>query len=370
MPSLRRALVAVAALAPAIALLGSSPAAVNGTGAAATGHAADQLRRPAPIVISAPRKAQTGTAIRLVGDVVVAKKKPRVVRLAEKRGSRWKVIARTASARTGSFAFRVPAGKTAATRLFRAQAPASRGLRGLVTGGVKVRVTKKGGGSGPTIPGSPDYDAAEALPNGYDAAGSTNDWSSLFGDESVRWAPCTVIRWAYNDAGQAYGARADVTRAIAKISGVSGLKFKYVGPTTFSYRGQDNPDFPNNADLFVSWANESNFPALSGSTVGVGGGSATSAGAPALGVDFRMTDGYLTLDKGAGQITSGFNGQGWGQIMMHETLHAMGLGHAETDPDSREVMAPTATDLNYQFGAGDITGMHKIGERPADDCAW
>ena len=51
--------------------------------------------------------------------------------------------------------------------------------------------------------------------------------------------------------------------------------------------------------------------------------------------------------------------------MMHEVLHAMGLGHAQT---SQQVMAPFASDSNFQFGAGDLTGMHKIGLRPTDSC--
>ncbi|MFC6044274.1 hypothetical protein [Nocardioides hankookensis] len=371
--SVRRALVAVAALAPVVTLLGSTPSAPAAD--PTSGQDAVQLRKASPIVVSAPKTARTGTAIRFAGDVVVAKK-PRAVQLAEKRSGRWKVVARTRSARTGSFAFRLPAGTTAATRVFRAQAPAAGGLRGLVTGSLKVKVTKTSGssggtgGTGPTVPGTDDYDAAEALPNGYDAAGSKNDWSSLFGKDSVRWDPCTVITWRYNPDGEAYDARADVTRAIAKISGVSGLKFKYVGTSSFSYRGQNHPTFPDDADLFVSWASAAQYDDLQGSTVGVGGGYATSQGAAALDVDWRMANGYLTLDKGASQVASGFDGSGWGQIMMHETLHAMGLGHAASDPGSREVMAPVATSLNYRFGAGDITGMHNIGERPGDGCTW
>ena len=295
------------------------------------------------------------------------------------RAGHWKVVARTTSKRTGVFTFGVPAGKKTGTRVFRAQAGAARGLPAVHTRSVKVKITAKAGSTGPTIPAGADYDAAEALPNGYDPPGAKNDWSSLFGASSVRWDPCTVIRWRYDDNGQAYNALPDVTRAIARIAGVSGLRFKYMGASSFRYLGQKDPTFPANADLFVSWASADEYSApqgqgLDGPVVGVGGGYATSAGADALGVDWRMSDGYLTLDKGAGQVARGFDGSGWGQIMMHETLHAMGLGHAQDTrdsqdhPTSREVMAPIATDLNYQFGAGDITGMHHIGLHSSDDC--
>ncbi|GAA4718450.1 matrixin family metalloprotease [Nocardioides conyzicola] len=333
-------------------------------------HDGVRLRTTAPIVVTAPKKVTVGGRIAFVGDVVVKRKKPRPVAVAERSGGRWRVVGRATSKANGTFTVRVAAGTATGSRVFRAQAAAAHGLAAVRTGAVRVTVTKKPVSTGTEIPGTDEYDAAEALPASYDAVGPKGDWSYLFvdqhGDEqSVRWDPCPVIRWRYNAAGQEYAARADVTRAIAKISGVTGLKFKYVGSTGFRYVGQADPDFPHNADLFVSWASEKQYGQLAGGVVGTGGGLATSAGAGALDVDWRMDVGYLTLDSGAPQIARGFDGSGWGQIMMHEVLHALGLGHAQT---SQQLMAPVADDDNYQFGAGDITGMHRIGLRSTDSC--
>ena len=332
-----------------------------------------RLRKASPIVVTAPKKVTTGSRIPFVGDVVVKGKRPRPVTVAERTGGTWRVVGRATSKANGTFRVRVAAGKAVGTRVFRAQAARVRGLAALRTGVVRVKVTKKPVSTGTDIPGTDEYDAAEGLPASYAAAGPKNDWSYLFDDDeqhSVRWDPCDgqdpqVIRWRYNASGQEYHARADVTRAIAKISGVTGLKFKYVGATSFSYRGQSEAGIPGNADLFVSWANDKQYEILEDGVVGVGGGFATSQGAGELQTEWRMYAGYLTLDNGAPQVAQGFTGSGWGQIMMHEVLHAMGLGHAQ---NAQQLMAPFASDSNFQFGAGDLTGMHKIGLRPTDSC--
>ena len=117
--------------------------------------------------------------------------------------------------------------------------------------------------------------------------------------------------------------------------------------------------------MVISWASPKAMPALAGAVVGVGGASGYLIGTPGADVAVRITRGHLTLDKGAGtRLRSGFAGRGWGQVMMHEILHALGLGHAQAAPTS--CMYGTATSQNYRFGAGDITGMHEDRGRVPD----
>lgn len=304
--------------------------------------AVDGVRfRVKPINLTAPKQVKVGSRIRLSGSVIVKKRKPRVVVLTERVTGRWRPVARERTTKGGTFKVRVAAGRQAGKRVFRASAPAARGLRALRSAPLRVRVVATKPAPAPT-----------PTPSSLQEA---DDWSYLVPGGS-RWNPCSTIRWAYNAAGERYDALADVTTAFDKIAAASGLAFAYVGSTTYRYRGS-LAGFPSNADIAVGWATESELPDLAGSVVGVGGGFYLSASAND--VDWRMVRGYLTLDKG-GDVTPapGFDGPGWGQIMMHETLHSLGLGHAQL---SNQLMYPVASPRNYRFGLGDLTGMTKIG---------
>ncbi|QWF20218.1 hypothetical protein KM427_14560 [Nocardioides sp. LMS-CY] len=325
-----------------------------------------RMRASAPIVLTGPGSASTGSRVRLRGDVVTTlvrsaagkRARPRPVHLLERVGGRWKQVARTSSSRSGAFAFRVAAGNAATTRTFRAEAPASRGRAKVRSRTVRVTMTATAvdAGAWETLaPGT--MVAPEPLPADYQPAPPASDWSYLF-DEGSRWNPCAPVRWAYNPDQQTYdGAFADVVRAYARISAASGLQFQYAGRTAAGYRGADADITGASVDLVVSWATAAQFPKLSGTVVGVGGGT----GRRTLDADvrWRMVLGYLVLDAEPGMpIAPGFDGSGWGQIMQHEILHALGLGHAVTPT---QLMYGAATSRNARFGAGDLTGMTRIG---------
>jgi hypothetical protein len=332
-------------------------------------HAQDAVRllKPSPIALSAPKSVQVGARIRLDGKVVVKGKRPRRVEISELKAGRWRLAGRTMSKRDGTFSVPILAGSAGGTRVFRAEAPAARGLVGLRTGKLKVKVVKAVAATampGPVIPGNADFDDAEGLPKGYVGAGQSSDWSFLFdqpGARGSRWNPCMVINWSYNPTGAAYGALPDLRRAVAKISGVSGLKFKYQGTTSYRYLGGEHDLDGLTDQMVVGWANKNQFSDLApdqyGDAVGIGGGSAQRVSG--LDVDLQMVQGYLTLDNDPSiALARGFNGNGWGQVMMHEILHALGLGHAQ---GQSQLMFGTAGPQNFQFGAGDITGMSRVG---------
>lgn len=351
----------------AVGLEGAGPT-IAPTAAPTVVHAQDavRLRKPSPLVLSAPKTVQAGARIRFDGDVVVKARKPRRVEVAERTAGGWRLVGRSTSKRNGTFTVRIAAGSVSGTRVFRAEAPAARGLARLRTGNLKVRVAKAGTTTaqttGPVIPAGEGYDAAEGLPAGYVGAGSTSDWSYLFDTLpdrfGSRWDPCTVITWSYNPSGEAYDALPDVKRAFAKIAGVSGLRFLYVrDQEDYRYLGSDEDLDGMPEKMVVGWASASEFADLYGATVGIGGGSAhLVAGAD---VDLQLFQGYLTLDNDQSiALAPGFNSQGWGQVMMHEILHALGLGHAK---GGNQLMYGAASSQNYQFGAGDITGMTTVG---------
>ena len=224
-------------------------------------------------------------------------------------------------------------------------------------GGADVRPTAPATGSTTT---AQVQDAVRfrrsAAPAPARRAARTGDWAYLM-DGGSRWDPCGgPIGWSYNRTGQRYAARADVAKAFAKISVWSGLKFTYVGRTSYVYRGR-LAHFPRRADIAVGWANAAQLKSLAGGVVGIGG--ATARQVTDENVKWKLVKGYLTLDKGAASyVGRGFKHSGWGQIMMHEILHSLGLGHAK---HADQLMYPVASSRNYRFGAGDRTGMRRIG---------
>lgn len=338
------------------------------------GYDVIRMRASAPIVLTGPESVEAGSRLRLRGDVVtrsgrrVAGRRtlPRPVRLLERVGGRWTQVGRASSSRSGSFAFEVPAGDVAADRSFRAEASASRGRSKVRSRTVRVAVTATPAATGAgTDTGTWETLAAgstvapEPLPVGYLAEPPADDWAYLF-EQGARWNPCAPVRWAYNPAQQAYdGAFADVVRAFARVSAVSGLQFQYVGATAAGYRGSDadiTAAGPG-VDMVVSWSTATQFPRLAGTVVGIGGGTGRST--VAADVRWRMVLGYLVLDAQAGMpIAPGFETSGWGQVMQHEILHALGLGHARTPT---QLMFGSATSRNIRFGAGDLTGLARIG---------
>lgn len=319
---------------------------------------------------AARRTVVVGEKIRLRGGVVTKPRRgtaePRPIRLTERKHGRWELVATTTSTRSGAWSFRIGAGAAARTRVFRAEAPRFNRLPAARADSVRVRVVPRAATPPPVAPpsapppvtpatpsepsGSSGIVTPEYLPAGYVPLGRADDWTFLIAGGS-RWNPCEPIEWTYNPTGQGYDALADVRRAFARISGVSGLTFTYVGTSESRYLGTD-ASVDRSVDMVVGWANDTEFPRLGGSVIGIGGGFAawTRSG-------YRMTNGYLTLDNTA-VLNPGFGTYGWGLVAEHEILHALGLGHAG---ESVQLMYPMLTRATLMFGAGDVEGMQRIG---------
>src|SRR6478609_7362850 len=290
-----------------------------------------------------------GQKIRIVGSVTTRHRK-RPVMLTERKHRTWKVIARKKSTRVGAYEFRIPAGKKPGVRVFRVEAKRFHGLRAGRTRPLKVRIVK-------ALPTAPtNFDAPEYLPPGYVGGGSTTTpagWKAF--DGGARWNSCRTIRWAYNPTTQKYDALSDMRRAFARLAGISGLRFRYVGATTWRYRGGLGGFPSSRADVVVGWADPTELPALAGNVVGYGGWAGHTV--QRANVRYKIDRGYLTLDNGA-TLDPGFERVGWGSVSMHEIMHALGLDHAG---EPVQMMYPTLTDQNVNPGAGDITGLRRVG---------
>lgn len=321
------------------------------------------------IAVTVPRRVQVRTRIRVAGTVPVRSGKRRAkrpVRLAERRpNGTWRVIRRKATTRIGRFRFAVPAGKGTRARWFRVVAPERPGLARLRTGVRVVRVVARPAPpKKPTPEPAPPTPPTQPIPSipdipdpGYEPAGDPDDWSWIsLGGEPGRWNPCADITWSYNPAREATEHGFALTQeAFDRIAGYTGLRFTYVGVTDHVY-GEHVPGVTPNGEITVSWSDQTRNPQLAGGIVGIGG-----PGGWILASGLRhWTTGGMVLDRDhalrpvhdvAGDPT-------WGQVIAHELLHVLGLGHAR---GQEQVMFPSVNWTNHRFGAGDLTGMVHIG---------
>ncbi|MGO4256592.1 hypothetical protein [Marmoricola sp. RAF53] len=312
------------------------------------------------VTVAAPSSVVTGTTILIRGKVPTASRRSRVAGLYEKRGSSWVRVLKRATSRTGAFRFQVGSGSRLVTRTFQVRAPRVRGAAGTSTRVVRIAVLARG--YAPTtrppapLPVAEPYDAPAVLPASEPRPlGSATDWTWVLNEQS-RWNPCAVITWAYNPSGSRYAAAlADLQAAVAQLSARSGLRFRYVGTTSaLGGLGRANPP---GIDVVTGWTDAAHESAFRDGMSGLGGAAGYGS---VHGTGIVLSSGFLLLNNGK-SMAAGFASSGnptWGQLMTHELMHALGLGHAA---GSGQVMYPTAWSGNHRFGAGDLAGLAQIG---------
>ncbi|WP_104107609.1 matrixin family metalloprotease [Nocardioides sp. 616] len=310
----------------------------------------DGMRVPAPragpgIELRAPAQVGTGGTIVISGRIRSAPRS-RTVRLALRGPGGWQELARKRSTRAGLFRLRAFAGDVDTTLLLRVQVSAPR----LRVSTLRLRVGVVASSTGetpvaetPTSDPQTRYDPTDPT---QPASGSPSDWSYLLDTSSARWDPCAPIGWGYDEAGAYPGALLDVTTALAGVASRTGLTFAYQGTV--------------GEQLNISWSTEAQDVRLAGNVAGYGGASAVSLPPGSADVEHQLVRGRMVLDSEA-RLRPGFRLTGtptWGQVMLHELLHVVGLGHA-TGPD--QLMYGVATSENHRLGAGDLAGLRAVG---------
>lgn len=187
-------------------------------------------------------------------------------------------------------------------------------------------------------------------------------WSAGYVDERGRpgrWDPCTPISYVVDEAQEPAGGRADLREALARISAVSGLRFRDEGasaerPSLGRQAYQPTVYGKRWAPLLISWISPASTDLGLGSGVqGVslavavpdGGGPSIVSGQVAIDADHRLAAGF-----GPGTTD--------GEVLLHELGHAVGLGHVL---DPTQVMYPQTTDSESAYGAGDRAGLVALG---------
>lgn len=196
----------------------------------------------------------------------------------------------------------------------------------------------------------------------------------------VRWTPCLTqagvttthpISYAVNTGGDSSRVTL-VQHALAQVTAYSGLRFRYVGTTTYvphyavlHYPSGDRLMFnaaqqrtATHAELVVGWVSATRTNMFRGNEIGVGTVSWTGSARSQL----RDVEGAALIKLGV-RLRSGFTtGASVGSLLLHEIGHAVGLDHVTAQSQIMYPALGTYTPASYQ--TGDRTGLRLVG-RPA-----
>ncbi|MEI4273436.1 peptidase [Klenkia sp. LSe6-5] len=180
------------------------------------------------------------------------------------------------------------------------------------------------------------------------------------GTTPVAYDPCRPVDVVLATDGAPAEAEALLTDALDRMTEVTGLQFRYAGPTDElpgSGRAAYQPDRYGDrwAPVLVGWRTPEQEPALAGEVAGLGGSaSAGPAGGPLVYVTGSVTlDGPEYADLLADGDTELARA-----ILLHELGHVVGLAHVW---DETQLMAATTRGGVLDFADGDLAGLAVLG---------
>jgi hypothetical protein len=264
----------------------------------------------------------------------------RVVSLQQRAGSGWATVRSTRTGRSGSYSLPVASTWTG-------------------SGSYRVHLARAGAAAGADSPG---------FTFTVTGRGSSADVTYLSGSSTspARWDPCRTIGYRVNTTLATRGALSDVLGAMARVNRVSGLHLTYRGSTRIVPTGRNGGSYPADTDIVVAWARPGQTAAIASNARQVGTGGASWRSWRLNGRTYRRMDtGMVLLSTRSNTLAGGFGAgptTGWlgtrGQLLMHEIAHAAGLNHAR---GTSQVMYPMMTRKLAAFGAGDASGLRKVG---------
>ncbi len=175
------------------------------------------------------------------------------------------------------------------------------------------------------------------------------------------WDSCDgPITWKFNPASAPSGGREQVAGSFDRVHAATGLDFTYAGTTDVPPKPSDPG--ASGADIVVGWIGGQTFAERHGSAVGVGGAAYWRDQRLFNGTRVnRAFEGGVVLNAGYNdRLGNGFgSGTTWGDVLMHEIGHVVGLGHVGSE---KQMMFGRITARAARWGAGDLAGFRKVGD--------
>jgi hypothetical protein len=180
------------------------------------------------------------------------------------------------------------------------------------------------------------------------------------GTTPVAYDPCRPVAVVLSPDGAPADAEPLLVDALARMTEVTGLQFRYEG-TTDELPGGDRAAYQPDrygdrwAPVLIGWRTPDQEPGLAGDVAGLGG----SASAGPSGGPLAWVTGTVTLDgpEFAELAASGDTEVGRA-ILLHELGHVVGLAHVW---DSDQLMASTTSGEVLDFADGDLAGLAQLG---------
>lgn len=174
----------------------------------------------------------------------------------------------------------------------------------------------------------------------------------------VRWDSCTPIRYVVRRQGGPPNGFEMVQEALQRTSDASGLRFQFEGFTDELLDDwQAGPGAAGAADVWIGWAFDDEVPRLGpqqeDSYVAGVGGPGWQSGSPRILRGSAVLRADTTLDHRFGA------GQTYGNVLLHEIGHMVGLDHSDSTADI--MYESTSPDTPESWGPGDLAGLYALG---------
>lgn len=173
---------------------------------------------------------------------------------------------------------------------------------------------------------------------------------------SVRWDPCTPIRYVLRSGTGPPNAQQLVSEGIRRLERATGLRFEPAGETILSApEWQRAPDAERGASVWIGWARSSEFPvdrAHHADRVGVT--------IPRFDVSQgRISTAVVMLLEDDALVPEFRAGPSYGSVLLHELGHLAGLDHSRSVHDVMyPFLGPRAPE---SWGPGDRAGLYDLG---------